>query len=465
MNDIIRYIIESGISLAVLYAVYLLLLRSQTCFTFTRFYLLISILISLIIPIIHINTPAVTAFKPLLVLNEIRITAESQVMSTPDVPTFQEILFYLYLSVSAVFLLIFLVSLSYLLMLVLTNKAYDQQGFHIVLLKKNLPPFSFFTYLFMDESHRLNGMEEVVEHEKAHIRQWHSADLLLSELIIVFQWFNPFAWFYRRTIKEIHEFIADDNVLKQGYDINTYQLRILDQVFGISVIPLINNFNKSITAKRINMMEKKKSSRISIPRLSGVFLLTAFTIIALACGTKSTDKTMAGKFAQDTAATSLAYLNPDEPAVFPGGIEALVKYIADNVKYPEKALKKGIEGKVYVQVVIDENGKVIPITAEKKAELPPPPPPPPPAPSAAPANASDTVAEQVINVIEAEGIVVIGFKPPEGTDKAYSPEDIALLEQEAVRVIKSLPQFEKPAMQGGKPVRSVITVPIKFALK
>jgi hypothetical protein len=82
-----------------------------------------------------------------------------------------------------------------------------------------------------------------------------------------------------------------------------------------------------------------------------------------------------------------------------------------------------------------------------------------------PQDASESIAEVPAQPVEAEGIVVVGFKPPEGSSKEFSKEEIALLEQEAIRVIKSLPPFEKPAMQGGKPVRSIFTIPINFTLQ
>ena len=213
MNDFPGYIIESGISLAVFYTTYMLFLRSQTCFSLNRFYLLASIVFSLVIPLIQIDAPAGISFMPLVVLNEIRITPGNQMQSFPGIPAMQDILFYIYLTVSIAFLSRFLVSLIRLFILVSRNMVQEQQGFQIVFLNKNLPPFSFFRYLFIHDSYRQHGIVEVVEHEKAHIRQWHSFDILFSELLIVLQWYNPFAWLYRRALNENHEFIANTDSL------------------------------------------------------------------------------------------------------------------------------------------------------------------------------------------------------------------------------------------------------------
>ena len=471
MNDFLKYLLESGISLAALYTAYLLLLRKETYFTLIRLYMLASVIFSVVMPLVEINPPAGNILIQIITLDEISITATNPVVPLSHNITIRNFLFYLYIAVSAFFLVRLMVSTARIVILINQNKVQDHQGYSIVYHRMNLPVFSFFNYIFIPVTSGQFDLDKVTEHERAHIRQWHSFDIVLAELLIVLQWWNPFTWLYRRTISENHEFLADKFVLSLGYSIGSYQMQIISQIFGINTIPLTNNFNKSIIKKRIDMMEKNRSSRFSRLRILPAISIALVLFLVFACGIKNSDKISdngkAAESLQDTSAGSLAYLNPDEPAVYPGGTEALMRFLAENVRYPAEAKKKGVEGKLFIRFVVDETGKVIPVTGEKDAALPPPPPPPAPPSEDLPPEAKVSEAipgEEPVNIIEAEGIVVVGFKAPEGTDKSYTEEDIALLEQEAIRVIKSLPSFEKPAMHQGKPVRSVFIIPINFQL-
>jgi hypothetical protein len=471
MNDFLKYLLESGISLAALYTVYLLLLRKETCFTLIRFYLLASVLFSLALPLVEINPPTGKVLMRIVALNEISITATNPGVPPQNSNHFGDLLFYLYIAVSAFFMVRLLVSTARIIRLIFQNRVQSYQGYKIVYHKMYLLVFSFFTYIFVSETSGQSDLEEVTEHERAHIRQWHSLDIVLAELLIILQWWNPFTWLYRRTISENHEFLADKSVLSKGYNTGSYQMQVISQIFGIHTIPLTNNFNKSIINKRIDMMEKNRSSRFSGFRFLPALAVALVLFLVFACGIKDSDKLSdKGKTAEslpDTSVISLAYLNPDEPAAYPGGVEALMRFVAENIQYPEEAKKKGIEGKLFIRFVVDETGKVIPVKREKDTELPPPPPPAPSSKDISPeAKTVDTTpGEESIQAVEAEGIVVVGFKAPEGTDKSYTEEDIALLEQEAIRVIKSIPPFERPAVNEGKPVRSLITIPINFKLK
>ena len=108
-------------------------------------------------------------------------------------------------------------------------------------------------------------MHEVLVHEKMHADQLHSFDLLLIGFLSILQWFNPFAWFYKTLVKENHEFLADEAVINHGYSPDAYRFRIVAQLFGIRSMPTANNFNHSITKKRLKMIAKNKSSSLALP--------------------------------------------------------------------------------------------------------------------------------------------------------------------------------------------------------
>jgi len=467
MNEYISYLIESGASLVILFAIYFFLLRKETYFGLIRGYLILSIAFSFTIPMLHFSGSSVPLTMPVILLDEVTVGsgALGEISSGPGLLT---IIFYMYIMVSAMFMIRLLGNLYRIVQLIRNNKVERQQQYKMVYLNQNLSPFSFFNYIFINSAYLQHQVDEIIEHENAHIKQLHSLDILFSELLIILQWFNPIAWMYRKTLSENHEFLADQAVLRLGYNLESYQVSILSQLFGIRTIPATNNFNKSITRKRLNMMKRNKSSQLSKLKLLLVIPVAGMLFLAIACSTQDNDLLLASEAdietLQEQPGESLVYFQPDEMAEYPGGFIELRKFVAVNLKYPEKAKENGVQGKVYIQFVVDEEGKIIPVSAEKGAEIPPPPPPLPPAYDKGD-NELKEVVEPAPRAVEAEGIVVVGYYPPEGSKKNYSKEDIALLKEEAIRVVKTIPPFEKPAMVDGKPVKSLYTFPINFVLQ
>ncbi len=140
------------------------------------------------------------------------------------------------------------------------NRVTRQEGFRMVEIKEEISPFSFFRFLFINNgSFNESELQQVLEHEKAHIRQKHSLDHLFAHGLAVFQWFNPFAWQIRKALKTTHEFIADRQVIDQGIEPFDYQSLLLRQVIGYHSVELVNNFNLKPIKKRIAMMNKTKS--------------------------------------------------------------------------------------------------------------------------------------------------------------------------------------------------------------
>jgi cell division protein FtsB len=126
----------------------------------------------------------------------------------------------------------------------------------------NLPyPFSFLHLIFINRqtlSEANHGA--MLEHERVHIRQWHWLDLILLELLVAVQWFNPFAWLFRRSVKELHEYLADEEVLKQTPKLD-YQMLLFNQVCGTNMYLPVNGFKSSLTKKRILMMNNQRNKK------------------------------------------------------------------------------------------------------------------------------------------------------------------------------------------------------------
>jgi hypothetical protein len=123
---------------------------------------------------------------------------------------------------------------------------------------------------------RENEITDIMAHEKVHIRENHWFDLLVVELISIFLWFNPFIWFFERSIKQNHEYLADKGVVAQGFNVTRYHSVLINQFMGMEVIGITNNLNYSLNAKRLKMMNKKIT-----PRAKAVHLLWALPVIAL----------------------------------------------------------------------------------------------------------------------------------------------------------------------------------------
>ncbi len=250
MNDFLIYIAQVAISLMLLYGLYCLFFRKDTFYKLNRFFLITSVFISLTIPALQFDfSPARNTGSFVVLLDTITILpAQGEAAIARNLDIFQGILI-AYLTGLAIFGLRFLFEMYQIFILIRKNRKIKRKGLTIVQLNKKYAPFSFFGYIFIN--HRNNGKDElrkILDHELVHIRQGHSLDLILIELLSIFQWFNPAVWLYRKSLKETHEFLADEELLNQGYEISDYQRALLNHAMGIQLNDVTNNFNYSINA-------------------------------------------------------------------------------------------------------------------------------------------------------------------------------------------------------------------------
>lgn len=126
------------------------------------------------------------------------------------------------------------------------------------------------------ESIREGEISDIIAHEKVHIRENHWFDLIIVELMSIFLWFNPFIWFFERSIKQNHEYLADKGVVAQGFSVNRYHSVLLNQLMGMEVIGITNNLNYSLNAKRLKMMKKEIT-----PRVKAMHLIWALPVMLL----------------------------------------------------------------------------------------------------------------------------------------------------------------------------------------
>ena len=380
-TTVINFVFESGFSLTIFTLVYLLFLRRETFFVLNRIYLLATVFFSILLPFVHFQ---VTSAMPSVMLSEVTVTAMryQNLLQTVTVygtkltsaveQTIQSIglIRLVYLTGTAIFMVLFFYRLFQITKLIRNNEIEVKDGIRIVKIDRDTTPFSFFNYVFINRNDvNSQGMKEMLAHEMEHVRQRHSFDVMILEILTIFQWFNPFIWLLKRSIRENHEFLADYGVLKPGVSSAAYRLLLLGSSFEQQPV-IANNFNYSLIKIRIKMMTKIKSSKIAAFKLSMGILVTAALLMIFAFDKDDSllqDKKTTNKKAETTVnaqqkektADEQIFVQVEQMPEYPGGEAALRQFLASNVKYPDDAVKSGTQGKVFVKFVVNKDGKVV----------------------------------------------------------------------------------------------------------
>lgn len=278
MSELGIYLIRASISMSLLYLVYWLFLRRETLFALNRFYLLSALLLSLVLPLITIKYSV--ALSPDIEMDELSSSFQVVPILQQGRDFFSITSAYLpliYLIGVVLFSLRIMWQFMILLVLILRNGISDMSGVKVVRNRRFVLTFSFMNLVFINPEHiRENELSDIIAHEKVHIRENHWFDLLVVELMSIFLWFNPFIWFFERSIKQNHEYLADKGVLAQGFNVSRYHSVLLNQFMGMEVIGITHNLNYSLNAKRLKMMNKKIT-----PKAKAVHLIWALPLIAL----------------------------------------------------------------------------------------------------------------------------------------------------------------------------------------
>lgn len=270
MNSLLFYIIASGVSLGLFITAYQLLLKNNTRFNLCRFYLISAILFSFIIPFITIDVGINFVEKKEVIGYQSNVvpvqnfevqepTAEPiQIEKNTWNIDYTRIVGMVFLTISLLLFARLIFRFGSIILIQTSGNRYENEnGTNLIFTDRTDNAFSFLGSIFInplkftDEEKRL-----IIEHEREHIRHLHSIDLILIELLIVLQWFNPFAYIARRKLIEIHEFIADNGVIRKGADPYSYQ-NLLLSVVSSSCLPTVGNqLSALITKKRIVMIGK-----------------------------------------------------------------------------------------------------------------------------------------------------------------------------------------------------------------
>jgi bla regulator protein BlaR1 len=281
MESLLIYILKSAGLISLFYILYILLLKNDTSFTANRKFLLVGILSSLVLPAIYF-TKKVIVIAPEIVYRESSLNS-NLIVTTEN--TWQDLDWWgisgaIYLIISAFFLARFFFRIFQILKLIHFSKLKKEGKFRIVETQAESSPFSFFNFLFISS----NEIPEdeyliMIHHEKVHARQFHSFDMLASHLFAAILWFNPISWYYKKTVEQNLEFIADHETAKTSECVQKYQHVLVKVTTNQYQQVLVNHFYQSFIKKRIVMLNKKTSNHSNIHKMSLIVpLLLAFML-------------------------------------------------------------------------------------------------------------------------------------------------------------------------------------------
>ena len=281
------YILKTSVCLAVFYLFYRLLLSKETFHRFNRLALLGVLLLSCLVPFIEVTTQEASEMsQPFLSLEEMFLMVEPAPMTTEASAPFpwRALLLLVYLLGILFFLGRHLWSLGRMLRLLRSShKESLEDGITLFVHDaKEVAPFSWMKSIAISKYDLEENGDAVLTHERAHVRNQHSWDLLLAEGCIFFQWFNPAAWLLKQELQTVHEYEADEWVIENGIDAKTYQLLLIKKAVGARLYSIANSFNHSSLKKRITMMIKKKSNPWARLKYLYVLPLAAVAVAAFA---------------------------------------------------------------------------------------------------------------------------------------------------------------------------------------
>lgn len=421
MESILIYAIESSICLTLLWGFYEIALKSDTRHRRNRYFLLASMVFSIVAPLFELKLALPGSILPeeglvAVMLPEVLVTPSGM---THEPGFWQTMLPALYMAggiISAVFMVT-----GYSTIIRLWKHG-NRNGRVIRIDSPDPVCFSTFGCIFLSNSVTGDSASRMISHEMKHVALGHHADLFFAGVIEIIQWFNPAAYTVRRSLQAVHEYEADSRCIKDGEEARSYHELLLKSVLKTTTPLLSNTFsNSSLLKNRITMMTKKRTGSSASLKLIIAMPLVFALLLAFSCQNQGGDQKSASGAAEgnviqvvyDTISLGPASDVLSVADVMPQFMDdptsaALINWIYTNVQYPDEAKQKGIQGRVIVRFVIDEKGNVT------------------------------------------DPVIVRSADP--------------LLDRAAFEVVSKCPAWS-PGLQGGEPVKVSFVVPINFALQ
>lgn len=400
------YSVKVAVCLALFYLFHKLLMSRDTFHTFNRFAILSMMLLSLVLPLVHLSLDSEAG------INRGTVALEGLVAQTVVADggngvgeglTLTQVLLAAYVLGVVLFVGKALLSVGSLLRLIRRARCVEvRNGIRIYTMQGDISPFSWFRYIIMSEKDWQENRREIVLHEMAHIRRCHSMDVAVCNMMIVFQWYNPAAWLLKRELQTVHEYEADEAVLSAGVDATHYQMLLIRKAVGERLFSMANNLNHNSLKKRITMMKIKRTNPMQKAKIAFVLPLAAMTVAAFASqkvenlsekveqeseafssvsdnpvvrAVGETAHVAAVKVQEDKAleeATSLSMASdttetksgkefpciPETFPQFPGGHIALFEYLSKNIKFPKSKENEDVKVRVVTTFTVEKDGSI-----------------------------------------------------------------------------------------------------------
>lgn len=418
---LLRYLALSGLGIALFYLIDRLILRKSTLLRTQRYYYIIAIVASLALPLLAEITPSWQSRVAEADIPTFTITLEDELVVTAEQSQsidwwgIAQMIWHIGVVITGIWLIVGLVRI--LLVQRRSDRTQLPNGVTLYLTHEEIAPFTFGKAIYIPRSlSEPKIIDSILLHELEHIQQRHYIDILLGFVLQLAQWWNPFAWSMLQQQRNTLEYLADQGVLRQGKDRKTYQYHLLECTIGRTVQLPSLSFSMQNLKQRIVMMNSNKKSHKS---LAIIYAIAALPIVALLLvGTQMVTIKQAIAAEIKAVATEVAPPPVNEEKIlervenmpeFPGGIKAMMKWLGENINYPEEAAKKNIQGRVIVQFVVETNGTISNIEVIKSMHK--------------------------------------------------------LLDAEAMRVVGAMPKWKPGTLQDGKAVRVRYTLPVQFALQ
>lgn len=400
------YSVKVAVCLALFYLFHKLLMSRDTFHTFNRFAILSMMLLSLVLPLVHLSLDSEAG------INRGTVALEGLVAQTVVADggngvgeglTLTQVLLAAYVLGVVLFVGKALLSVGSLLRLIRRARCVEvRNGIRIYTMQGDISPFSWFRYIIMSEKDWQENRREIVLHEMAHIRRCHSMDVAVCNMMIVFQWYNPAAWLLKRELQTVHEYEADEAVLSAGVDATHYQMLLIRKAVGERLFSMANNLNHNSLKKRITMMKIKRTNPMQKAKIAFVLPLAAMTVAAFASQKvenlsekveqeseafssvsdnpvvravgetarvaavkvqeeKALEEASSLSMASDTAETKSGKEFPCIPETFPqfpGGHIALFEYLSKNIKFPKSKENEDVKVRVVTTFTVEKDGSI-----------------------------------------------------------------------------------------------------------
>ena len=418
----ITNLILTFVATMVLYFAYKLLFLNSNRFQLNRIVLLTIAIFAFALPFIKISLEGqqfqeMTSFKQEMdvIFYSDAIIEETAVET--NTLSITDIISYIYIIGVVFFLMKFVYNIVKIYKIKAGKKIEIIDDVNFIYTNESHIPFSFLNNIYIPKD---NLDEMIIKHEMSHVKNHHSVDVILMEIMIAFQWFNPFIRMIKNELKNNHEFIADSEAIKDEDEKSNYMMLLLQQCTADDFSTIANNFSFLLTKKRINMITKNQKVKGSVIKV--LLTLPVFALLILLntqCdNTKPNDEkqqttvteteTILEQPVYDTEAATLQdsiYRVSEVMPQYPGGPNEIMRYLQENIKYPQSAKDNKIEGRVFVTFVVEKDGSITNATVLR------------------------------------------------GIDKECDAE--------ALRVVSSMPKWN-PGQQDGKNVRTQFTIPIIY---